>query len=767
MPIDIPKSRDEFMSMPIDQQRLVVKKLEFMSMPIDQQRDVVAKLENAQQTGAFEAAARGFGQGLTFNTLDEIIGSVKGGVRALGGEPLGQSVEEEIELARRGFRKAERDQPFATGAGQVAGSVLPAIAAPAIGASKLAAGSLLGAGAKAVIPKTAAGRLGAGVAAGGLAGAGKSEEGVGSEEFRHSVQAGMAGGALGQAGFGLGKLVVGKTGKMAGGLTKAMGMVADKASKAGFIPKAVVGVAKKQIPGAMAKGFDKAIKLMEAGDLPANQAGILMQGLQSGGAGLATAYINLINNDVEFARAVEAGEVKPSPGKLGDFVPKAFTEKSDSTFSGRLQAGIDELFGVDQIGLDPGEKPFKGQPTDDDRIAMTLVPLFAGITKKVTSLNPEKIKELLEKKGKKLSGVDEERLRILNKPGMSEARKDKLINQINEGIKSGKQGSDVTDLDIIKRRMDRSVGSFMKKQYDMHIDMMSPKSYFKFQEKLQKISPGDPGKIGYEERLKILADMASKSGEKKRINNSIRNMNFIKENPKLAKELNDIDVSLDLVSEEKRSKLLQRRDEIWKMVTESEMPQTKGIIKARSKIEKWNEGLPSDSDLNKMADYNYSTYRKMRDLKKEINALDEGSLTKSKITRLNKMKKEAMAEYQEKAKENDILEKLYRGDDIKPSIEKVGKGAFPARMKTIEGGEKGIQRTKLGGIKKELENLQTNAPLDDSDYELLSEFPTASIAKLQKIRDEYQQKVDKISHREDNKFILKAAEYWLLKKGDK
>lgn len=458
MPIDIPKSRDEFMSMPIDQQRLVVKKLEFMSMPIDQQRDVVAKLENAQQTGAFEAAARGFGQGLTFNTLDEIIGSVKGGVRALGGEPLGQSVDEEIELARRGFRKAERDQPFATGAGQVAGSVLPAIAAPAIGASKLAAGTLLGAGAKAVIPKTAAGRLGAGVAAGGLAGAGKSEEGVGSEEFRHSVQAGMAGGALGQAGFGLGKLVVGKTGKMAGGLTKAMGMVADKASKAGFIPKAVVGVAKKQIPGAMAKGFDKAIKLMEAGDLPANQAGILMQGLQSGGAGLATAYINLINNDVEFARAVEAGEVKPSPGKLGDFVPKAFTEKSDSTFSGRLQAGIDELFGVDQIGLDPGEKPFKGQPTDDDRIAMTLVPLFAGITKKVTSLNPEKIKELLEKKGKKLSGIDEERLRILNKPGMSQERKDRLIDRINEGIQGKGEGS-VKDIK-------RTTPSDMLKQID-------------------------------------------------------------------------------------------------------------------------------------------------------------------------------------------------------------------------------------------------------------------------------------------------------------
>lgn len=451
MPIDIPKSRDEFMSLPIEQQRLVVKKLEFMSMPIEQQREVVAKLEDAQQTGAFEAAARGFGQGLTFNTLDEIIGGVKGGMRALGGEPLGQSVDEEIEFARRGFRKAERDQPFATGAGQVAGSVLPAIAAPVVGASKFAAGTLLGAGAKAVIPKTAAGRLGAGVAAGGVAGAGKSEEGVGSEEFRHSVQAGMAGGALGQAGFGLGKLVVGKTGKMAGGLTKAMGMVADKASKAGFIPKAVVGVAKKQIPSAMAKGFDKAIKLMEAGDLPANQAGILMQGLQSGGAGLATAYINLINNDVEFARAVEAGEVKPSPGKLGDFVPKAFTEKSDSTFSGRLQAGIDELFGVDQIGLDPGEKPFKGQPTDDDRIAMTLVPLFAGITKKVTSLNPEKIKELLEKKGKKLSGVDEERLRILNKPGMSQERKDRLIDRINEGIQ-GKGEGGVRDIPSGKMR---------------------------------------------------------------------------------------------------------------------------------------------------------------------------------------------------------------------------------------------------------------------------------------------------------------------------
>jgi hypothetical protein len=325
------------------------------------------------------------------------------------------------------------------------------IAAPVLGASKLAAGTLLGAGAKAVIPKTAAGRLGAGVAAGGVAGAGKSEDGIGSEEFRHSVKAGMAGGALGQAGFGLGKLVIGKTGKIAGGLSRAIGGAASKVEKAGFIPKLMVKTAKAKIPKVMSKGFDKAIKLMEAGDLPPNQAGILMKGMQSGGAGLAGAYVNLINNDVEFARAMEAGEIKPAPGKLGDFVPKTFTEESKSTIGGRLQAGLDDLIGAESIGLDPGEKIPSGQPTDDDRAAMALVPLFAGITKKVTSLNPEKIKELLEKKGKKLSGVDEERLRILNKPGMSQARKDKLIDRINEGIQGKGEGS-VKDIPSGKMR---------------------------------------------------------------------------------------------------------------------------------------------------------------------------------------------------------------------------------------------------------------------------------------------------------------------------
>lgn len=764
MPIDIPKSRDEFMSMPIDQQRLVVKKLEFMSLPIDQQRDVVAKLENAQQTGAFEAAARGFGQGLTFNTLDEIIGSVKGGVRALGGEPLGQSVEEEIELARRGFRKAERDQPFATGAGQVAGSVLPAIAAPAIGASKLAAGTLLGAGAKAVIPKTAAGRLGAGVAAGGLAGAGKSEEGVGSEEFRHSVQAGMAGGALGQAGFGLGKLVVGKTGKMAGGLTKAMGMVADKASKAGFIPKAVVGVAKKQIPGVMAKGFDKAIKLMEAGDLPANQAGILMQGLQSGGAGLATAYINLINNDVEFARAVEAGEVKPSPGKLGDFVPKAFTEKSDSTFSGRLQAGIDELFGVDQIGLDPGEKPFKGQPTDDDRIAMTLVPLFAGITKKVTSLNPEKIKELLEKKGKKLSGIDEERLRILNKPGMSQERKDKLIDKINQGIRGKGEGGSLGDIEIKKNRRERSVWRDTKKLYDRIIDSMPPKKYFKMEDEIQKKYPGDPTKMGYDERLELIAKMMS-GDIKKAANSALKRHRFLMQNPKLAEELSDIDNRVDLLSGSKRDNLFQRKREIEKQISAFQMPDTKEIASARKKLDDLRKDLPS-SELDKIADNNFTLYRKLRDITNDIKNADVEKVSASKLSQLKKKKAEAMKEYQDWAKKEKILGEVYKDDKYKAPPTK--EGFFGTEFKLIPGGDKGIRGERLRKLRSELEDLGNRSELDQEHLNILGQMPKATREQLLDFRKNLiDNKQTYKSIPNDYKHLMKAIDYWLLKKGDK
>jgi hypothetical protein len=94
---DFASAEKKFNSLPLEKQREVIHRMQFEALPLEKQREVIGRMENAQKTGALEAGARGFGQGLTFNTLDEMIGSVKGGVRALGGEPLGQSVDEEID----------------------------------------------------------------------------------------------------------------------------------------------------------------------------------------------------------------------------------------------------------------------------------------------------------------------------------------------------------------------------------------------------------------------------------------------------------------------------------------------------------------------------------------------------------------------------------------------------------------------------------------------------------------------------------------------
>ncbi|MDC1299998.1 hypothetical protein N8Z24_00670 [bacterium] len=416
-------TREEFSRLTVEEKRNVLKRAEFRAKPLDEKRKIITDLENAEKTGVMEAVGRGFGQGLTFNTLDEMMGGVRGALRAWeSGSDLKKAISEETEIARRGFRKSERERPIATGVGQVAGAVLPTALAPA-----------------SAIPRTVLGRVGAGAAGGALAGAGKAEQGIGTKEFKHHVKTGALTGGVAQGGFNLGKLVIGKTGKAVSG---ALGAISKS------IPRPIKGVALKAIPGPMKAGFNKTIKLMENGDLPPEQSGRLMRGLRSGGAGLASAYIDLINEDVEFARQVQ-GERKNGLSsiipdqKKNDMeerirsdlfnhpIPKSLEK---STASGRAQSFMDGLIGADKIGLDPGEKAKGGQPTSFDEDLVAILPLFGGITKKITNLNPEKIKEMLEKKGKKLGKIDEERLEFLYDKTMSPKRKEKILNTINETI---------------------------------------------------------------------------------------------------------------------------------------------------------------------------------------------------------------------------------------------------------------------------------------------------------------------------------------------
>ena len=255
---------------------------------------------------------------------------------------------------------------------------------------------------------------------------------------------------MAQGGFNLGKLVIGKTGKATAGV---LGAISQS------VPKAIKGAALAAVPGPLKAGFNKTIKLMENGDLPPEQSGRLMRGLRSGGAGLASAYIDLINEDVEFARQVQ-GEKKGLSSIIPDRKKNDLEERirSDlfnhpiprslekSTASGRAQSFMDSLIGADKIGLDPGEKPKGGQPSTFDEDLVAILPLFGGITKKITKLDLAKRKELLEKKGKNLSGIDAERLRILEKAEMSPERKQKLIDGINEGIE-GKGESSIRSIE--------------------------------------------------------------------------------------------------------------------------------------------------------------------------------------------------------------------------------------------------------------------------------------------------------------------------------
>jgi hypothetical protein len=116
----------------------------------------------------------------------------------------------------------------------------------------------------------------------------------------------------------------------------------------------------------------------------------------------------------------------------------------ESTFAGRTQALLDSIFGVDKIGLDPGEKPSKSQPSEADISFIDSLIMVPGTTK-VTKLTPKKRVELLRKRLEKgniseseaknlsritneLSGIRHRQSKVTPK----QSRKDKYLDLIRK-----------------------------------------------------------------------------------------------------------------------------------------------------------------------------------------------------------------------------------------------------------------------------------------------------------------------------------------------
>lgn len=131
-----------------------------------------------------DAFFSGLGNGLSFGWGDELMGLGAGAGAALQGQDFQRAMDEQVARSRANYAQAERDQPFATGAGDLTGAI----------GSTLLPGGAIGAGLKGA---GLAARLGiaAGVGAGmgALQGAG---EGRTTEE---RLQGAAAGGAVGAA----------------------------------------------------------------------------------------------------------------------------------------------------------------------------------------------------------------------------------------------------------------------------------------------------------------------------------------------------------------------------------------------------------------------------------------------------------------------------------------------------------------------------------------------------------------------------------------
>lgn len=130
----------------------------------------------------------------------------------------------------------------------------------------------------------------------------------------------------------------------------------------------------------------------------------------------------------------EAGKQLPS-GRSERLQIPGTEAMEKSTLGGRSQLLLDQLIGADKIGLDPGEKASPGQPSKYDEQAMLLMPMFAGMAKKVTKLDLNLRMKMLENRGKELDGIDIKRLNALEKISKNKEGQERLVKRINELFK--------------------------------------------------------------------------------------------------------------------------------------------------------------------------------------------------------------------------------------------------------------------------------------------------------------------------------------------
>lgn len=151
------------------------------------------RLEPATDAGT--AFLRGLGDSLSLGGGDELMGGGAALRAALSGGDMGAAYAEQVARSRANLRQAERDRPLATGAGEIAGFLVPGF-----GAGKLAVrgASLAGRFARAG---------GAGAAFGGVSGALSGE--TPEERLRGGLYGAAAGAALGAGFHGLAEAVPG------------------------------------------------------------------------------------------------------------------------------------------------------------------------------------------------------------------------------------------------------------------------------------------------------------------------------------------------------------------------------------------------------------------------------------------------------------------------------------------------------------------------------------------------------------------------------
>lgn len=233
----------------------------------DDLKTTVANLEKEDQYGTVGSAARGALQGATFGFADELTGAGSAALNLVNPwseESTADNYTRVRDASRVENEKASRDNPFAYGAGDVAGSAASALV-PGLGAAGMGVrGAAL-----------------AGAAAGGLRGAGDAESIM---DVPGSAVTGAAmGGATGGALSGVAKPALqygGQAAQFAGDLIGGRALDAVKRTRLGPMVDAATGTIDDLVDG----GIDK---LSTMSPRAAQLAGDAYAGL-GGGSGVAS-----------------------------------------------------------------------------------------------------------------------------------------------------------------------------------------------------------------------------------------------------------------------------------------------------------------------------------------------------------------------------------------------------------------------------------------------------------------------------------------------